>query len=230
MNPDPEELKIKLQITEKVVELYIQQNGTFTFHQISQATGIDVGDIFEYFPNKKSILEFYYTSLVIRYQMMISEIEDFNTYTLSEKLSNFVYASFDMMSEQQAFVNQTFDKIIYYSFYKTEYEEEVEKLFRSFFESDTLVATSSQMMTNDYFFSLLRQRYLWLVSYWQRDTSEDHELTMELTDKLTAFLQEAAYSSILDKGIDLVKFMVSNNVCIPKFSFIDKISSKFEIR
>lgn len=230
MNLSPEELQIKLQITEKAAELYVRQNGTFSLHQVAREVDLDPGDIFDYFPNKKAILEFYYTSLVIRYRMMLNEIEDFDTYSLSEKLSNFVFASFDMMAEQQEFVERSFNKIIRNSCRKTEYEQKIEQLLKSFFQDDALVATSSQMMTSDYFFSLLRKKYLWLVRFWLDDTSDNRELTMELTDKATAFLQEAAYSSVIDKGVDLLKFMFTNNVCIPRFTFFDNIASKIEIR
>jgi AcrR family transcriptional regulator len=230
MNPDTEQLHIKLQVAEKAAELYVRHNGAFTFNQIAKEIGVEVGDLFDYFPNKKAVLEFFYTSLVIRYRMMITEIEDFDTYTLSEKLSNFVYASFDMMDEHRAFVDQTFGRIIYRSNRKTEYESEVENLLKSFFEGDRLIATSSQMMSNNVFFALLRQRYLGLIRFWLNDTSEDRELTMELTDKSAAFLQEVAYSAVIDKGLDLLRFLISNNVLVPRFSLFDKIASKFEIR
>lgn len=230
MNSDPGELQTKLIITDKAAELYVLQNGSFTFHQISKETELEVGDIFNYFPDKRAILEFYYTSLVIRYRMMIDEIEDFDTYTLGEKLSNFVFTSFDMMAERQEFVEKSFEKVICNRYYQTEYEEEVQQLFKSFFEDDPLVATSSRMMTSNYFFSLLRQKYIGLIHFWLNDTSESRELTMELTDKSTSFLQEAVYNTILDKGFDLLKFIISNNIFIPNFPFADAIRTKFEIR
>lgn len=230
MNPDPEELQIKLIIAGKAAELYARQNGSFTLHQIARETELEVGEIFNYFSDKRAILEFWYISLIIRYRMMIAEIEDFNTYTLNEKLSNFVFASFDMMTEQQEFVEKSFDKIICSPYTTTEYEKEVQQLFKQFFENDPMVATSSKLVANNYLYPLLRQKYVGLVHFWINDTSEDRELTMELTDKATSFIQEMAYSTILDKGFDLFKFMISNNIFVPKLPFIDSIRSKFDIR
>lgn len=230
MNLDPDELQVKLQITYKAAELYVRQDGTFTLNQIARETDLEVGEIFNYFPDKRSILEFYYISLILRYRMMIADITDFESYTLSEKLSNFVYASFDMVAEQRAFVDKSFNHIILGSYHKTEFEKEAEKLIRKFFETDPLVSASNQMMATRYLFSLLGNKYLWLIRFWLNDNSEEHELSMELTDKITALVQEMAYNSVIDKGIDLIKLIISNKVGTSGFAFINKITSKIEIR
>lgn len=223
-----EELQIKLEITGTAVDLYVEQDGVFTFNQIAKELEIDVADIFNYFHNEKAILEFYYTSLVIRYKLMIEEIDDFETYSLGEKLSNFIYASFDMMQEKQAFVEATFNKMIRYSYTKTDYSKKVEALLESFFREDAGISSSSSLLMNSFFFQLMRAKYLYLVSYWLRDDSEGKERTMELTDKLSSFIQEVMYNSVADKGFELMKFLVTNTKC--SVPFWDKISSKIEIR
>lgn len=225
-----EELQTKLEITGIAVDLYVEQNGEFTLNQIAKELKIDVAEIFNYFPNKKAILEFYYTSLVIRYKLMIEEIEDFESYMLSEKLSNFIFASFDMMEEKQEFVEATFNKMIRYSYAKTEYSKRVEALLESFFREDTGISASSTLVMNGLFFQLMRAKYLYLVSYWIRDESKGKERTMELTDKLTAFIQEVMYNSVADKGFDLMKLWISNATSNCTIPFWDKISSKIEIR
>lgn len=225
-----EELQAKLEITGIAVNLYIEQEGEFTLNQISKELKLDVADIFDYFPNKRAILEFYYTSLPIRYQLMTEDIEDFETYTLSEKLSNFIFASFDMMEEKQDFVERTFNKMIRYSYGKTEYSTKVEAILKSFFRDDPRISTSSTLFMNDLFFQLIRSKYLYLVGYWLRDDSEGKERTMELTDKLTAFIQEVMYTSVIDKGFDLFKFLASNASAKCSGPIWDKISSKIEIR
>lgn len=225
-----EELQTKLEITGVAVDLYVEQDGEFTLNQISKEIELSVADIFDYFPNKQAILEFYYTSLVIRYELMIEDIEDFETYSLSEKLSNFIYASFDMMAEKQAFVELTFNKMIRYSYAGTEYSKKVESAVESFFREDPRISTSSTLIMNDMFFKLMRRKYLYLVSYWIRDNSEGKERSMELTDKLTAFIQEVMYNSIADKGFDLLRFLYSNSSLQCSSSIWDKISSKIEIR
>jgi len=225
-----ETLQTKLEITGIAIDLYVEQDGEFSLNQISKEIDLSVAEIFDYFPNKQAILDFYYTSLVIRYRLMIDEIEDFETYSLSEKLSNFVFASFDMMSEKQAFVEQTFKRRIRCSYGKKEYSKKVEEVLRSFFNEDPGISSSGTLLLNELFFQLLAKKYLYLVSYWINDDSEGKERTMELTDKVTAFIQEVMYNSVADKGFDLLKFLLSNTKINCSNPIWDKISSKIEIR
>ncbi|NGP77296.1 TetR/AcrR family transcriptional regulator [Balneolaceae bacterium YR4-1] len=227
---DIEKLQRKLEITGVAVDLYVEQDGEFTLKQISKEIDMSVGEIFDYFPNKESILDFFYTSLLIRYRLMLDEIDDFNSYSLSEKLSNFVYASFDLMAEKQVFVEQTFKSRVRCGYGRKEFTKKVEKMLASFFYEDTRISTASSMLLNDLFFQLLTKKYLYLVSYWINDDSEGKERSMELTDKVTAFIQEVMYNSIADKGFDLMKFLLSNTKLNCSGSFWDKISSKIEIR
>lgn len=225
-----EELQTKLEITGVAVDLYLEQDGEFSLKQISKEIDLSVAEIFDYFPNKQAILDFYYTSLAIRYRLMIEEIEDFETYSLSEKLSNFVYASFDMMSEKQDFVERTFNRMIRFSYGKKDYTKKVEAILTSFFEKDPRISSSSSLIMNPLFYQLLSRKYFYLVSYWIDDDSEGKERSMELTDKVTALIQEIMYNSVADKGFDLLKFLLSNSKINCSNPIWDKISSKIEIR
>lgn len=225
-----EKLQTKLEITGIAVDLYVEQDGEFSLSQISKEIDLSVAEIFDYFPNKQAILDFYYTSLAIRYRLMIEEIEGFETYSLSEKLSNFVYASFDMMSEKQEFVAKTFNRMIRYSYGKKDYAKKVETILKSFFEEDPRISSSSSLIMNSLFFQLLSRKYFYLVSYWIEDESEGKEQSMELTDKVTALIQEVMYNSVADKSFDLLKFLLSNSKIDCSNPIWEKISSKIEIR
>ncbi|MDX1586633.1 MAG: hypothetical protein R3222_07810 [Balneolaceae bacterium] len=226
---DEKELQAKLEISYIAVDLYTAQDGEFGLSQIADELDITVSDIFEYFPNKRAILEFFYTSLVIRYRMMIDEIDGFESYSLGEKLSNFAYASFDMMEEKQSFVESTYKDYIVCSYSKTEYARQIEDLLRQFFKEDEHLSASSSLVLNDLSFSLMRRKYQLLVLYWLRDESEGREKTMELIDKLTSFIQEVMYSKVADQGFELVKFFWSN-ISKSDIPFWDSLSSKIEIR
>lgn len=230
-NIDPENFETKLAITEVAVDLYIRQNGSFTLKQIAKELEMSVAEIFNYYPNKRAILQFFYASQVFRYQLMVDEIEDFESYLLSEKLSNFIYASLDMLEERKPFVDATFERLIVYSYEKTAYEKEIEKMLKEFIMNDPLVSPTSAVLLNPCLFSFLRRQYLGLIRFWLNDDSEDYELTMELTDKVTNFMQEALYSAVLDKGFDLIKFLISNSKAfLQNIPFVKNISSKIEIR
>jgi AcrR family transcriptional regulator len=228
---DPERLEIKFKIAQSASDLYIKGDGDFLIKNVAQEVGLDPGEVFNYFPNKKAILRFYYASLVIRYEMMIQEIDEFDSYTLSEKFSNFAFSSFDMLQEKDAFVEETFEDLILHSFTKTDFEKEIERLIKQFLENDQQVSLASAVVQNNYFYTFLRRQYLELVRFWINDTSDGKELTMELTDKLTNFFQELLYHTILDIGFDFAKFLASNRkTFINTIPVVKQICSKIEIR
>jgi len=220
----------KLAIADAAAQLYVAQNGSFTLHEVAGKVDINVGELFQYFSDQQEIMYFYYASLVTRYRLMIDEIEEFSSFTLSEKLSNFAYASFDMMQEREEFVSQTFESYILNSCKKTEYEQKIEELFSEFFEKDTGKSASSDLVINKCSLRLFRKKYLHLVKFWLYDESEDKEVTIELTDKVTGLIEEALYTSVVDRSFDLAKFLFSNDIISQKVPLWEKLTTSFEIR
>jgi len=228
---DPETFEKKFEITDAATDLYIRNEGHFLIKDVAREADIDPAEVFNYFPNKQAILQFFYASLVVRYQLMVDEIEDFDTYTLSEKFSNFAFTSFDMLNEKKAFVEATFGKLVLRTFSKTDFEKEIEDLIKHFLETDQRVSMGATVALNNYFYTFLRRQYLELVRFWLNDASEDKELTMELVDKLTNLLQELMYNAIVDKGFDLAKFLAANRKDIfCNIPVVKQFCSKIEIR
>lgn len=228
---DPDTFEMKYQIADAASDLYVTGDGEFLIRDVAEKVGLDPGEIFNYFPDKKTILQFYYFSLNVRYESMVDDIEDFDSYTISEKLSSFIYASFDMLQEKEEFVQHTFEDFILKRCNKTPYEKEIEELFQRFLENDERKSISSTVLMHEYGYSFLRRQYLELVRFWIQDTSEGKELSMELTDKLTGLLQEVLYDAVLDKGLDLVRFMANNRKeFLKNIPVVKHIASKIEIR
>ncbi|MGN8224959.1 hypothetical protein [Gracilimonas sp. BCB1] len=202
-----EKLNTKIELTEAAIDLYIEDK--FSIPNLADKTGKTASEIYALFPNKKSILQFYYPSLVIRYRAMIGEIDDFDSYTIAEKLSNFCYTLFDMMDDRQAFVEDTFEKFEWKCTSNTEFRNEIKDLFADFFTTDGRIATSAGFFIGDFFYSSVRIQYVYLIKFWLEDESEDRERTFALVDKLTGFIEELVYSKIVDKGFDLAKYSMS---------------------
>lgn len=229
---DTETFQTKFAIADTAVGIYEEHRESFTLKQVATKLEINVADIFEYFPNKQAILLYYYESLVYRYRLMLRDIEDFDDYLLAEKLSNFVFTTFDMLSEHEAFVRKTFRPLVVCSYTTTEFEKQTEQLLNEFFTGDSRISMSSGLFLNAYFFKLIRKKYIALVRFWLRDESEDKEVSMELTDKYTAFIQEVMYNAAIDKGFDLAKFFYTNTNTIIGDSFrsIRNLFPEIEIR
>ena len=228
---DPETFELKFAIADTATDLYVQGDGQFYIKDIAKDVDITPAEVFNYFPNKKSSLEFYYASLVIRYEMMINEIDNFESYTLSEKLSNFAFTSFDMLQEKEAFVEATLSEYILNSFTKTDFEKELERIIKQFLQNDNHLSIASTLVLNSYSYAFLRRQFLELLRFWINDTSEDKELSMELTDKSTAVLEELMYNPVLDKSFDLAKFVNANRKAfIKNIPIVKQLCSKIEIR
>lgn len=204
-----EKISAKIDITWKAISLY-EKKGKLTIPDLVDSTGLTATEIYDLFPNKKDILSFYYPALVFQYWAMIEEIEDFEDYSLNEKFSNFVYTMFDMMSENPAFVNETFSQYVLHKGTKSAFHKEVTALFKDFLTTDGNIAVSAGLVMKDYFYSLTTSQYLLLVKFWISDESEDKERSLALTDKLTSLLQEAVYNKTLDIGFDLIKYLFSS--------------------
>lgn len=199
-------LNTKIEITWKAVELY-KTKGKVSMPDLISSTGLTASEIYSYFPNKKAILAFYYPALVFQYWAMIEEIDGFEDYSLSEKFSNFIYTIFDMMSENSAFVSDTFDNHIFKKGTKSSFHKEVTALFKDFLTSDGEIAVSAGLFMKDFSYKLLTSQYLFLIKFWIKDESENKERTLALSDKLTSLLEEAVYNKTVDKGFDLLKYL-----------------------
>lgn len=222
-----EELNTKIELTEAAIDLYIEDK--FSIPNLTKETGKTASEIYTLFPNKNSILKFYYPSLVIRYRAMISEIDDFDSYSISEKLSNFAFTLFDMMGERREFVEDTFGKFEWNCTSKSEFQQEIKSLFKDFFTTDGNIATSAGFLIGDLFYASLKTQFLFLIKFWLEDDSEGRERTFALTDKITGFIEELVYSKIVDKGFDLAKYSLSAFGLSKQLEdFNDWVSSWFE--
>ncbi|HAH52646.1 MAG TPA: hypothetical protein DCL80_15865 [Balneola sp.] len=204
-----EQINDKIEFCESAIDLMLTKS-SFTIAQLSEATGKTASQIYSLFPNKKTILKYYYPSIVIRYSSMIEEIEDFDSYSISEKLSNFIFTSFDMLDDRKEFVEETFEKMVFKKGCNSEFHQEVTALFKHFFTSDGRIAVSAGFVMKDYFYEFIAKEYLHIIKFWLEDDSNGKERSFALTDKLTGFVEEVVYNKVLDKGFDLAKYLISH--------------------
>ncbi|HAW81284.1 MAG TPA: hypothetical protein DCX27_17220 [Balneola sp.] len=204
-----EQINDKIEFCESAIDLVLTKS-SFPIAQLSEATGKTASQIYSLFPNKKTILKYYYPSIVIRYSSMIEEIEDFDSYSISEKLSNFIFTSFDMLDDRKEFVEETFEKMVFKKGCNSEFHQEVTALFKHFFTSDGRIAVSAGFVMKDYFYEFIAKEYLHIIKFWLEDDSNGKERSFALTDKLTGFVEEVVYNKVLDKGFDLAKYLISH--------------------
>ncbi|MCG8373609.1 MAG: hypothetical protein MI700_08760 [Balneolales bacterium] len=215
-----EEINKKIEISWAAVDIYLNK-GRISIPDLVEKTKLSATEIYSCFPNKKAILAYYYPSLVFQYWAMIDEIDDFDSYSISEKFSNFIYTSFDMMSEKMEFVSDTFKKYGFDTWTGSEYHEEVTTLFKDFLNNDADIAVSAAFFMNDFYYKTLATQYLFLVNFWLNDHSENKERTLALADKSASLFEEIVYNKTVDKTFDLFKFVFGSTSFENPFSKLE---------
>lgn len=220
-----ETLRLKQEWAEAGVDFYLQSEKPFTIKNLAEylENGTEPEEIYLYFTDVEDLMEFYYELQVLKYRIMIEEIDGFKQLSLSEKFSNTIYTLFDLFSERREFFTNTYEQLIMDSYHETGFESEIKVLFKQFIENDPRVSTSSQFVMWPLFYTFITNEYLHLVHFWIDDTSDNYEKTMAFTDKLTSFFEELMYSKILDKGFDLGRFLTSNNVIAHRYPLLSYI-------
>lgn len=201
----------KIQIANLGAALYTK-NPRYTMSALAEAAGLEKKDeIYDYFSNRRDVIEFFYEGLLIQYRQIITRIDGYQGYTFSEKLSNLALTIIDLMEPHKEFVKHTYRSFILCSYRKTAYTKALRTEFKLIYESDTDQSRLSSMLISSPVYKTAELNFHLLIRFWLKDKSEGAQKTMELVDKWTAFVQEIHHSSILDRGFDVAKFLFYNS-------------------
>jgi AcrR family transcriptional regulator len=211
-----DDIVLKNAIIQAAVSLYMENRSDFTLRKIAQAADCDVTDIQRFYPGKQAILRGFYDRIPDLYHYSATEISDYNGLTLGEKLGHYIYTSFDALNEQRDFTEETFQNMVM-SRSDTKWHVETALLFEELVQQDDRVSDIGRMLVPGLAWKLAANEYFQLIRYWLQDDSENSQRTLALVDKMTAFVNEIFYTTIADKGFDLIKYLASNNIW--KFRF-----------
>lgn len=201
----------KIQIANAGTELYLK-NPHYTMSALADAANLEKKDeIYDYFSNRRDVIEFFYEGLILQYQQIIKRIEGYSRYSLSEKLSNLALTVIDLMEPHKEFVKRTYKPFILCSTRNTAYSKALYTQFKMIYESDSEQSRLSSMLNTSPLYKAAMLNFHLLIRFWLSDESESAQKTMELVDKWTAFVQEIHHSSVLDKGFDVAKFLFYNS-------------------
>ncbi len=178
---------------------------------LAEAAEINPEKIYDYFSNRRDVLDFFYEGLILEYKESIQSIDKYAEFTLSEKLSNLALTLIDLMDPYREFVRQTYnDRVVCYS-RKRVFERLFRQQLKAIYESDTNQSRLSAVFNSDPLYKAGTYNFHLLIRFWLTDKSPGNQKTMELVDKWTTFVQELHYSSILDRGFDVAKFIFYNS-------------------
>lgn len=211
---DPASLELRTKITRAAAKLYTNNRNQFTFRNIAASAGCRLDEVQSLYSAKNAILEDFYNLIPGQFRDLSSNIPDYAALTIGEKISNYLFTTFDLLSEEPEFVKATFGdyvlrRRISRNSCRSGWERESAGIFRDFVESDDRIPEPNKLLIPGFLYQVAAREYLRIVQFWLTDPSPGTERTLALVDKLTAFFQEILYSGILDRGADLVKFAIN---------------------
>ena len=205
---DNDVLLLKKRIIEAAINLYLNDSDRFTVDDVAEAAEVTKETFYEHFDSLSFVLPAFYVLCLAEYRTVRAAIGGYESFTLEERLSTFIYVMFDFLEEQQAFVAQTFEEYVMDD-HTARFRKEVKALFRELLDTDDVPTTNRFFTDRDLLHGFLTNQYLLLVSYWIKDESPQREKTVALADKLVAFFAELATFRGIERGVDLVKYLVN---------------------
>lgn len=202
--------KQKIHIAKSGASLYLQ-NPRFTMSALADIAVTDIDTIYEFFPNRRSVLEFFYESVIIEYREVTQKIEGYSEFTLAEKLSNLAYTLIDLMGEHKEFVSQTYKQLVICTTRPSSFNKLLKADLKTIYENDSKQSSISSALNNELLYKAGLTNFHLLIKFWLADESTGDQKTMELIDKWTAFVQEIHYTAILDRGFIFAKFLFYNS-------------------
>lgn len=202
--------KKKTKISETAAKRYIE-NPRFTIQSLAEELDMKSAEIFELFPNRKSILLFFYESRILAYREQKKSIDGSSDFSLSEKLSNLFLTLLDQFLEYREFVLISYNKFISGNPASTAFEREFKDELKAIFQSDQNISGSSAFFVNRLLYKTVYCHFHALIFFWSKDNSEKYEQSFALVDKWCSLIEELFYSKVVDKGFDLGKFLFYNS-------------------
>jgi hypothetical protein len=201
------ETALRIKISEAATNRYIK-NDRFTIQSLAEDIKMDSKQIFDLFPNRSSILRYYYESRLIIYREQLDKIDGYSNFSLSEKLSNFFISILDQFQDQREFILISYKKMLIQNCDSPPFEQQFKKELKNIFTQDDNISISSKPFINKILYHTIYIQFHGLIWFWSKDESRQNENCLALIDKWSNLTEEAFYSKILDKGFDFGKFLI----------------------
>ena len=199
-------LTLKIRISEAGAERYVE-NPRFTIQSLAKKLDVDSKKIFDLFPNRSEILNFFYESRILLYRDQTQQIKNYSDYSLDEKLSLLYLTLLDLFQDHREYVLLTYKEKVICSMSPHPFEKHFKNELKQIFHSDKNLCSGSSLLLNSAFYYTLFQTFNGFLYFWSRDASSNSENSIALIDKWASFVQEVFYTKIADKGLDLGKFL-----------------------
>ena len=207
---EPDRLEDRVAVSYTASELYLESGGSFSISDIAEKLETTDEEILELFPDATSALQFFFTGSLVRYSIMINDIDGFEDFSIDEKLSNLIFTVFDILSENKEFTVKAFGPLIKHGKGGSDFEMGAKQLSKRFIDGDQRIGTVSRIALLDITYTYLVQEFIDIIDFWISDTSENSQTTLAFVDKKTTFFSAPVYNQAADTGIEEVLHTVSS--------------------
>lgn len=215
------ETLLKIKISEAATGRYLS-NPRFTIQSLAESLDMSAKDIFDLFPNRRSILDYFYESRMILYKESVKNLEDYSEFTLSERLNHLFLTLLDSFEEHREFVLNTYKEKVVWDKRRNAFRRLFKEELKTIFSNDPKITRSAFIIQNELLWKSILLQFHGLIAFWANDSSRMRENSMALADKWSSLIEEIFYTRIFDKGFDLGKFLWMNsslNKCITDENF-----------
>ena len=199
---------IKLKIFETALEIFGENPTQFSVRTVAKELNLKREEVYTYFSSKNAILRYFYQLCFEEYLKQTNEIDEYKKFSLEEKLGHLVYTHIELFQKEKEFVESSFNDIIYKAnpnnVFQKSLEEHIEDILNDS-EGD------ASFLPTKYLSKFLVKELFHIFKFWIKDDSEKSEQTIELVDKIIAFVGEILSNQIISKGIDLGKTLWDQN-------------------
>ncbi|NOZ91493.1 MAG: TetR/AcrR family transcriptional regulator [Epsilonproteobacteria bacterium] len=216
--------KTKKKILDEAVDLIIQKGfKNASMREIAKNAGVSNPTIYNYFPTKEQIVYAYIEEKHKQTKEILSQIEDFNTYTLREQLQTLIETELDLYLNDREFIEQIFDMAFEPSGLKLKALYQTNKIFVEMVSDMIDIAIEAGEIDEppfkEYLPKLFWDYFVMVVAYWLKDDSKGFENTTEFIDHSMGVIEALLESKILNRASDLGMFMFKKHLLSTLESF-----------
>lgn len=202
MNPDT--FAEKKQLADAAVAVH-QSDASLTRTAVVAESGLPAEAFDRHFEAPDEALTAFYDLLVPQFRLIAAATEGFDAFSFEEQLGAFHFILLDGLAEQRAFVEATFDtRVRRRSSLRADVRAELRTLFTSADVPDVNRLVTGLWPLHE----AMAEITFALLRAWIRDASPDQQTTTALVDKLVAFVAELVTFGGVQRGVDLVWYVV----------------------
>lgn len=220
--------KVREKILDAAVDLMSMEGyKNVSMRKIAKQAKVGDATIYNYFPNKESLLYGYFAALVQQSVEELQAIDDFEQYSLQEKIQLLIETNLTQMLPHREFVLEAFEitfltplaKFGNIAPIKSQLSEQVRLYLSQAYQQGALEEES----LHEFIPSLFWDYYLGMVMYWLKDDSEDFTNTTQLLDLSLNFAISLLASGVLSKAGQMTSFLIRQHM----FSGFELMTKQF---